>query len=143
VVTNYVKTGNLRLTLRLQTFLGPDSAKAARAIVAAGFQDKAWPYLEVFYANQGPENSGYVTDDFLRRVGEQVDGLDVARVLADRKDPRVKRILKADAARFNQFNLDSTPAFVLDDGSGHPRQIDGNLEPGPFTRTLDAALAGR
>jgi protein-disulfide isomerase len=142
VVTNYVRTGNVRLVLRLLTFIGDDSVTAARAVVAAGFQDKAWPFLDTLYANQGAENSGYVTDDYLRQIGQQVKGLDVAKLLADRSDPRVDEILAADARRAARFKVKATPSFVIGVGGKSPHEIPSNLDPGPFTQTLDAALAG-
>ena len=33
-----------------------------------------WQFTELFYDNQGAENSGYVTDEFLRDINEQIDG---------------------------------------------------------------------
>jgi protein-disulfide isomerase len=142
VIPGYVRPGKVRTVLRVLAFLGPDSQKAARAVVAAGFQDKAWPYMEILFLNQGLENSGYVTDEYLRKLGAQVEGLDVDRMMTDREDPRVDRVLAADKRRAEQLGVNGTPTFVLDKGDGAPKQIESNLEPRPFTQTLDQALAG-
>jgi protein-disulfide isomerase len=140
VVQNYVRPGRLRLVLRPLAFIGEDSVKAARAVVAAGEQDKAWPFLDLIYANQGQENSGYVTDEFLRRIGKQVSGLDVDAMLAAADGDTVARTLQEADQRAQQFKLNSTPSFLLTVGSGRPRPFKSNLDPGGFTAALDQAL---
>ena len=61
-------------------FIGPDSEKALRYVTAAGQQDRLWNVSELIYRNQGTENSGWVTNAFLRSVGAGVPGLDVDKV---------------------------------------------------------------
>ena len=58
----------LRLELRLRAFLGPDSQSGARAANTAAPLNKMWDFVDIFYRNQGQENSGYVTDPFLSRI---------------------------------------------------------------------------
>ena len=43
---------------------------AGAAALAAGEQGAGWNYLELFYRNQGEENSGYATDEFLTAVAK-------------------------------------------------------------------------
>ena len=82
IVRDFVRPGDVRMRLRLLAFLGPDSVEGARAAVGAMEQNRGWDFTEAFYARQGEENSGYVTDDFLREVAGDVRGLDVDRALA-------------------------------------------------------------
>ena len=56
------------MELRLIDILGEDSAKANKAVMAAGLQDRMWDASMRFYDVQGQENTGYVTDRFLRGV---------------------------------------------------------------------------
>ena len=70
LVENYVRTGKAKLELRTLHFIGPDSERAARVAAGAERQGRLWPFVEAFYAAQGGENSGYVTDGFLRSVAE-------------------------------------------------------------------------
>jgi protein-disulfide isomerase len=65
LVEDYVRGGKAKLISEPLTFLGPDSVAAARAALAAGEQDRYWPYHSLLFENQGEENSGYVTSDFL------------------------------------------------------------------------------
>ena len=46
----------------------PGLGQAAKVAAGAKAQGKLWAFLETFYASQGTENSGYVTDDFLTSV---------------------------------------------------------------------------
>jgi len=43
-------------------FLGPESEKGLAAALAAGRQDKLWHVVDLLYANQGPENGGWIND---------------------------------------------------------------------------------
>src|SRR5947207_606368 len=65
VVSRYIRAGKLKLELRLIAIIGPDSGKARRMAAAAQRQNRLWNFAELFYRNQGEENSGYVTDPFL------------------------------------------------------------------------------
>ena len=85
LIDAYVRTGKAKLEVRTLHFLGPDSEKAARVAAAAPrSQGRLWPFVEAFYAAQGAENSGYVTDDFLRDVAKAA-GVDADKVTRRRR----------------------------------------------------------
>ena len=46
-----------------------------------------YQFVDLFFRNQGPENSGYADDDFIRGVASQVEGLDVEAVVDAADDP--------------------------------------------------------
>ena len=68
LLDRYVRTGKLRIELRLLRFLGPDSDRLARAASAAAAQDRMWQLVELAYARQGRENSGYATNAFIKSL---------------------------------------------------------------------------
>ena len=140
LVEDYVRPGRLRLLLRPLAFLGEDSVKAARALAAAGEQDKAWPLMEAIYANQGAENSGYVTDQFLRGVTTQVEGLDPAAIVEAANSRSAAPVLLEADQRATEFRRDSTPSFLLTVGNERTRPLESNLEVGAFTAALDQRL---
>jgi protein-disulfide isomerase len=107
-----VADGDAKLEFRNWTIIGPDSGIAAKAALAAGEQDKLWTFVELFYDNQGPENSGYVTDDFLKALAEQ-SGLDLARWDADRADPRWDAQLKQIDAEATAAGFTGTPSVLV------------------------------
>jgi protein-disulfide isomerase len=79
VVDRSVRSGKAKGVSEPLTFIGPDSVPAARAALAAGEQDRYWPYGQLLFENQGQENSGYVTDEFLKSQAENTPGLDVGQ----------------------------------------------------------------
>ena len=46
-----------------------------------------YQFADLFYRNQGPENSDYADADFIRGIASQVEGLDVETVVAAADDP--------------------------------------------------------
>lgn len=122
IVDRHVRPGRARMRLRLLTFLGPDSVKAARMAAAAGLQDKQWQFMDAFFAKQGAESSVDVTDAFLREVAAEVPGLDVDRAVADRATPPVTRALAADTSAARRAGVQSTPTFVVG-RRGERRQV--------------------
>lgn len=112
LVENYVRSGRLRIRLRLLTFLGADSDRAARFVFAAGKQDRAFTISELLFRSQGSANSGYLSDTFLRELGASA-GVNVAEALRQRTDTTVTRQLEEDLRRADEFDVKGTPGFVI------------------------------
>ncbi len=123
LVDDYVKNGKAKLVSETLVFLGPDSVTAARAALAAGEQNRYWPYYSLLYAHQGQENSGYVTDDFLRNLAEKTPGLDVGKWDEQRKGNSFVQELQAVQARAQASGINSTPTLVFK-GPGGQAKID-------------------
>jgi protein-disulfide isomerase len=113
VIRDWVRPGKLRLDLRLVTLIGPDSRKAARLAGAAALQDRMWQFSELFYLNQGTENSGYVTSAFLRAIAASTPGLDAERALAARDSGAVTSQLEHARRSAGRLGVSSTPSFFL------------------------------
>jgi protein-disulfide isomerase len=141
LVARYVRTGKVRIVFRNLAFIGPDSVAAAQMAAAAGQQDRLWQFVDLFYANQQEENSGYVTDSFLRQIASNVPGLDVAQAMRARSNPAVQAQLQAASALAGRYGIHSTPSFLLG-RRGQPRQPMqyGSLSPDAFTGPIDKAL---
>jgi len=141
VVGRYVRTGRVRLDFEVLAFIGPDSVRAARMAMAAAAQDRLWPFVGAFYAGQGQENSGYVTDAFLARAGRAA-GLDVTAALAQRHGPAARRALAAAARAAKRLRVRSTPSFWLRVRGRAPVEVvPRELTPPAFASALDRALA--
>ena len=112
IVRDYVRTGRVRMVYHDLAFLGPDSGKAARAAYAAGEQDRLWDFVERFFARQGEENSGYVTDAFLDRIFRSIEGLDVAKAKAAAARGAGREELAAARRLADRYGIDGTPAFA-------------------------------
>lgn len=117
LVRDYVRTGKVRLQARPLQFIGPDSQRAARVAAGAEQQGRLWPFIDAFYAAQGTENSGYVTDDFLRSVSRTA-GVDGGKALAAADSAFAQARLNRANADAERFGVDATPTFTAQRGSG-------------------------
>jgi protein-disulfide isomerase len=107
-----VKDGQAKLRYRHWTIIGPQSKDAGRAALAAAEQNKLWTFVELFYDNQGPENSGYVTGEFLDNIAEKA-GLDVAQFDKDRANPKFTAELEAIDKEATQLHFTGTPSILV------------------------------
>ena len=143
VVRDYVSSGKLKIEQRVLAFLGPDSGTAAAFAAATARQDKQFGFTELFFENQGEENSGYVTEDFLRGLAEQVPGLDVDKAFADADTPAAQEAVQEAGTRADELGVEGTPSFYLQRGDGEPERFEvSSLDAEGFTAELDAALEG-
>jgi protein-disulfide isomerase len=142
IVDQYVRPGKLKMQFRNVSFIGTDSARAAQMAGAAGLQNKLWQYADLFYTNQQEENSGYVTDAFLRRIGDAVRGLNVDRAMNDRGLPAIQRQLNEAQTQWQTNGFTGTPSFLLGPTGGRLDALQINdFNPSTFTSAIDKALA--
>jgi protein-disulfide isomerase len=134
VVSQYVRTGRVKLEFHNYPFLGHDSITAARAAAAAEQKNRLWDFIDAWYRNQGPENSGYATPAFIQKIA-RVAGLNGPALIAAGKSPATKTILGADASQSQRLGVNSTPTLIVVDKSGRAQEV------GDFTQ-LPAAIAG-
>lgn len=70
IIQRQVRKGQVRISFRNFAIIGPQSGPAGTAALAAGEEHLGWNYLEIFYRNQGAEDSGYADEDFLAAIAE-------------------------------------------------------------------------
>jgi protein-disulfide isomerase len=137
ILKRYVRTGKVRLELRLLRFIGPDSDRLARAAVAAGSQNRMWQFVDLAYERQGHENSGYATDGFINSLarGAGLDKLD-SGAGAEQQVNRNERIART-------VGLDSTPSFLIGPTGGPFTGFEpSELTPGAFVPAIEKELKG-
>jgi protein-disulfide isomerase len=141
VIQDYVRSGRLKMQLRLLRFIGPDSERAAEVAAAATLQDKGWDYSDLFYRNQGQENSGYATDAFLERLARETPGLDVNQLESDLDSPPAQKLIRQAERQANQLGVSGTPTFFIQKGNGAPQQLQlSSLDADSVTAAIDSAL---
>jgi len=136
LVRDYVKTGKVKLQARTLHFIGPDSVRAAKVAAGAERQGRLWPFLETFYANQGEENSGYVTDAFLRQVSAAA-GVNASAALGQADSAFAEGRLSLANADASKLGVDSTPTFTVARGDGPARVVGSGVL---SEQTLGAAI---
>lgn len=113
VIENQVRSGEAKLDFRNYTIIGPQSTPAGAAAIAAGEQGRGWSFVELFYRNQGAEDSGYVTDAFLTAIAKAAGVADIARWNRDRKSERVLDQVAATTAEAQRLGFTGTPSFAV------------------------------
>ncbi len=127
LVRTAVKDGKLKIVTRPLAFIGPDSEKAARAASAAAQQNKEAAFTSLFYWNQGQENAGYVTDEFIDKLYDAA-GVDKAKANAFRKKSASRADLKEGQKGAEEYGVVSTPSFVVGESGGPYEKLDLSLD---------------
>ncbi len=83
------------------------------AALAAGEQSKFWNYAELFYHEQGQEDTGYVTESYLDNLARQTTGLDLVKWESDRNNPALTTQVINDVNQGNSIGVTGTPTLVF------------------------------
>src|ERR1700727_1776451 len=116
LIEKYVRTGKVKVEYHnLETATRePETFRTQQAAaLAAGKQQKAWDYIELFYHQQGQEDTGYVTEKYLQELAKQVPGLNLATWTTDRSDPEFTNTITSDAQAANNVGFTGTPSFLV------------------------------
>jgi protein-disulfide isomerase len=139
LVQDYVRTGKMRMEFRDLAFIGKDSEKAGRWAAAAGQQGKLWNFSDIFYFNQGQENTGYVTDKFLAKIAKAA-GVDPVKAKAYADTPAADQPRQVATALAQRYDVTSTPTFMVGRRGGGLAKVPAAPTD---TNTLKAAIDGQ
>lgn len=114
VIDNLVRKGDVKIDFRNFTIIGEESVDAGAAAVAAGKQGRGWNFVEIFYKNQGPENGGYVSDEFLEAVAKAAGVEDLDRWNRERKAEAAVAKVDATTQEAQRLGLTGTPTFTIE-----------------------------
>jgi Protein-disulfide isomerase len=118
LISSEVKTGKVKYTYQPYLIIGPDSKPAMKAALAAGEQGRFWNYLQLFYLNQGEENSGYVTDDFLTSIAKAAGVPDINKWDQSRNSTQWDSIIAKGTTDAEGFGFNGTPSLVAQGPNG-------------------------
>lgn len=145
IVSKYIRAGKVRLELKPWAFIGPDSTRGQKALLAAAEQNKAFDFAQVLYDNQGTENTGWLTDSMIVKIAESVTGLNVPKLLVDQKAPKVKQQIADVTAAVAASKVNGTPTVFVGRKGTKPALV-GQVNSSPslteVETALDTALSG-
>jgi protein-disulfide isomerase len=142
IVEEYVRPGKVKVRFAGLAFIGPDSQKALLNVIAAGAQGQLWQLTDALYANQGAENSGWVTDELLETLSTEL-GLDYEQLRTDADGPAALQQANAMATEAEQREVPGTPWFYIQVGNGEPYEVrPSSFSIDEFRSILDDALTG-
>jgi protein-disulfide isomerase len=141
IVDEYIRPGKVKTEFRGFPFIGPDSVKALRFLLAASLQDHLWDLEEALYRYQGGENQGWVSDDLIRELAAKIDGLDVTKLFSDAASMPVTEKAEAAAGEAEAAGVGGTPTFLVKIGDEDPYAVRLSLDVADFRAALADALA--
>jgi len=141
IVRRYVRTGRVKMEYRGVAFFGDDSREALDWALGAAQQNRLWQVTDLLFQSQGPENSGWVTEDLLRDVARSA-GADPDRVASAAGSEEVQKQVDAAATSSDRLGISSTPSFLVGPTGGRLRRVEvTSLEPSSFAEILDEELS--
>ena len=141
VVRRYVRTGRVRILFRGLAIVGPDSTAGLRAVVGAGKPNRLWNLLELLFANQGAENSGWLTTARISKSAAAVAGLDPKALARNVPAKWVSAQVQTMATAAKRARVPGTPFFELGRPPGSFAQIQlKSFDPADFTSRIDDFL---
>jgi protein-disulfide isomerase len=143
IVQKYVATGKLNVRMEPWAILdrpgGPgDSARGQAATLAASLQNKAFPFAEMLYINQGTEDTGWLTEDMVGFAASSVDGMDPKRVQDDQTASRVKTSISEVDSQASAQHYSATPTLLLNHKGRKAHVVSEGL---PDAGTLQSQIA--
>ena len=128
LISAEVRPGKVKYEFRPFLIIGPDSKPAMKAALAAGEQNRLWQFLQLFYINQGGENSGYVTDSFLTGIARGAGVADINKWNTDRNDSKWDAIIQQGSSQADSFGFTGTPSILVQGPNGQ-KAIGGGTIP--------------
>jgi protein-disulfide isomerase len=113
IIENQVKNGEASITFRNFIIIGPQSIPAGEAALAAGAQGKGWSFIETWYRNQGEENSGYATDEFIESMAKYVGVPDLAKWKEEWHGKKYKKQVEDTTQQAEKIGFEGTPSFSI------------------------------
>ncbi len=145
LIEKYVRAGKVKIEYRnLETATRePETFRTQQAAaLAAGKQQKAWDFIELFYHEQGQEATGYVTEKYLQELAQQVPGLNLATWTSDRNNPQFTNTITADAQAANNAGFNGTPSFLIGKtgSAGQKYEYSSLTDPSGFEAAINKLL---
>jgi len=143
IVRQYVRTGKLQIEYRGMAFVGDDSVTALRTALATAPQNRFWHTADLFFRNQGTENTGWVSDALVAGVLAAVPELESARAMSQRDSSAVTSLMTRAQNQAQAAGIASTPTFEIGMKDGPLSRVAVEaLDVPTFQAIIDDHLAG-
>ena len=119
LVANDVRQGKVKVVYKAfctATCNGPGQSvfnTQQVAGLAAGKQNQFWQYTELFYNEQGQEDTGYVNEAYLTGLAKQIPGLNFSTWQTDRNDSSLAAQVASDEADGHNIGVNGTPTLIF------------------------------
>jgi protein-disulfide isomerase len=142
VIDRYVRTGKLKVDARVIAFIGPDSQRGQAAAIAAGSQGREFNFIQLLYANQSGENTGWLSEDMVKAAAGSIPGLDVSKLLDDRGASSVDATAQRYVDQATADGVTGTPTLLIGPSGGKLQTVSlqSPTDEQSLADAIDAAL---
>jgi protein-disulfide isomerase len=141
LVANEVRSGKVQVVYRsLETATRDQQTFQLQqvAALAAGQQQRFWNYVELFYHEQGQEDSGYVNEQYLDSLAKQVPGLNFNSWTGARNQSSLSSQIPTDAQQAAAINANATPTLVAKGPKGQATPVAGAVSYGSLQQMISS-----
>jgi protein-disulfide isomerase len=144
IVATYVRTGKVKVESRVLDFIGPDSSRGRKAMIAAGDQNRAFNFAAILYNNQATENTGWLNDQMVASAAASIPGVNVPKVMSVRNSSAVSKTASGFDTAAVQDKVNSTPTLLVGRTGSKLTvvPITSPTDKATLVTALDTALAG-
>ena len=139
IITNYIKTGKVKVLFKDYIILGQDSINAANAAHCANDQKLFWEYHSMLYNNWAGENTGWADLAHLHEFANTL-GLDMDVFSTCMSDLKWNELVNLSSKDGQKLGVSGTPTFFVIDQNNDVIKIVGAQHYDVFKQIFDSAL---
>ncbi len=138
ILQRYVRTGKLKVEARPIAFIGQDSERGRRGMIAAEEQNRAFNFAQLLYFNQGAENSGWLDDSMIASAAASIPGVNVKALQDAMNSSAVGDTEQTYDSQAEADHVTGTPAIYVGRTGGKLTAVSPGQA--PDVATLSAAV---
>ena len=139
IITNYIKTGKVKVLFKDYIILGQDSINAANAAHCANDQKLFWEYHSMLYNNWAGENTGWADLVHLHEFANTL-GLDMDVFSTCMSDLKWNELVNLSSKDGQKLGVSGTPTFFVIDQNNDVIKIVGAQHYDVFKQIFDSVL---
>ena len=139
IITNYIKTGKVKILFKDYIILGQDSINAANAAHCANDQKLFWEYHSMLYNNWAGEDTGWADLAHLHEFANTL-GLDMDVFSTCMSDLKWNELVNLSSIDGQKLGVSGTPTFFVIDQNNDVIKIVGAQHYDVFKQIFDSVL---
>ena len=139
IITNYIKTGKVKILFKDYIILGQDSMNAANAAHCANDQKSFWEYHSMLYNNWAGEDTGWADITHLHEFANTL-GLDMDVFSTCMSDLKWNELVNLSSKDGQKLGVSGTPTFFVIDQNNDVIKIVGAQHYDVFKQIFDSVL---
>ena len=139
IITNYIKTGKVKILFKDYIILGQDSMNAANAAHCANDQKLFWEYHSMLYNNWAGEDTGWADLAHLHEFANTL-GLDMDVFSTCMSDLKWNELVNLSSKDGQKLGVSGTPTFFVIDQNNDVIKIVGAQHYDVFKQIFDSVL---